>query len=430
MWLVSELHGGGISPGNVPASGPGLTRSFGQARRGASASQRRLNTFYAERVWSAARSLWAEPALTSPTPEAARDRVLAAIVIVAATVEAIVRPDLSWRPVALGLGVVLAAAALMRRTRVLAAVIVGFGGLLVVDLAAAAFDAAPFMLYTAAVVLVLVYSLFRWGSGRDIVLGSVLVVVEYVVAVVTEPSGFQDALGGAGVLLAAAALGSAARYRSVGRERLVEQAKHQEREALARELHDTVAHHVSAIATQAQAGLVLSRADRDSGAVESLKIIDREAARALAEMRTMVAVLRDDRARAPRTPRHGLADLDALAASGPHSLPVIVERCGDLADLMPSVESALYRVAQESVTNALRHARHATRVRIMVTGNADDVQLSVSDDGAHGTTSELPGYGLVGMSERVTLLGGTLTAGPGSGGWSVHVVLPRHGSRS
>ena len=179
--------------------------------------------------------------------------------------------------------------------------------------------------------LVLVHSLFRWGSGRDIVLGAVPVVVEHAVAVMTEPSGPANALGGAAVLLFPAAAGVAARYRAVAREHLVEQAKLQDRELLARELHDTVAHHVSAIAIQAQAGLVLARSAPAGGATDALEVIDREAARALAEMRTMVGTLRDARGAAPPVPRHSLADLEGLAVSGSDSLRVDVELCGDLA---------------------------------------------------------------------------------------------------
>lgn len=142
-------------------------------------------------------------------------------------------------------------------------------------------------------------------------------------------------------------------------------------------------------------------------------------------MRAMVGGLRDRRSFPSLAPRHRLADIEGLAASGTNSLRVEVELRGDLADLAPSLEAALYRVAQESVTNVRRHAHGATRVAVTVTGNAADVQLTVSDDGARTTTSDPPGYGLVGMAERVTLLGGTLTAGPGSGrGWLVRVVLP------
>jgi signal transduction histidine kinase len=83
-------------------------------------------------------------------------------------------------------------------------------------------------------------------------------------------------------------------------------------------------------------------------------------------------------------------------------------------------------VAQESVTNARRHAQLATRVEVTVTGRPTDVQLTVSDDGASTTGQGQAGYGLVGMTERVSLLGGTLDAGPApDGGWRVRAVLPR-----
>ena len=112
--------------------------------------------------------------------------------------------------------------------------------------------------------------------------------------------------------------------------------------------------------------------------------------------------------------------------TGTGSMRVDIELLGELTDLPPALEAALYRVAQESVTNAQRHAHLATRVAVTVTGNTTDVQLTVSDDGARTTTPDPPGYGLVGMTERITLLGGTLQAGPAPDrGWCVHAVLPR-----
>ncbi len=100
--------------------------------------------------------------------------------------------------------------------------------------------------------------------------------------------------------------------------------------------------------------------------------------------------------------------------------------------LSPAVEAALYRVAQESVTNAQRHPHHATRVDVTVTGKATEGELTISDNSARTTTAQNPpGYGLVGMTERVTLLGGTLAAGPRPDrGWGVRAVLPRHGAAS
>jgi signal transduction histidine kinase len=143
-------------------------------------------------------------------------------------------------------------------------------------------------------------------------------------------------------------------------------------------------------------------------------------------MRAMVGALRDSRSEPALVPRRHLADLAGLATTGSDALRVDIELRGDLADLSPALEAALYRVAQESVTNARRHAQLATRVEVTVTGSPTDVQLTVSDDGARTTGPDGSGYGLVGMTERVTLLGGTLQAGPGpERGWRVCAVLPR-----
>ena len=125
-----------------------------------------------------------------------------------------------------------------------------------------------------------------------------------------------------------------------------------------------------------------------------------------------------------------MADLERLARSAGDLPSVEVDLSGDLDDLRPSVGAAVYRIAQESVTNAVRHARHATHIQVRVAGDADCVRLTVSDDGQAGPTgSGPPGYGLVGMTERAALLGGSLVAGPGSErGWTVDAVLPRAGA--
>jgi signal transduction histidine kinase len=291
-------------------------------------------------------------------------------------------------------------------------------------------DAKPVVLYSGAVVLVLAYSLFRWGAGREAAIGLGIMAIGFLASVSTDFPGSGDTIGGAAVLLFAAALGVSIRYRGTAREQLVEQAKLHERAQLARELHDTVAHHVSAIAIQAQAGLFLARSSSLSGATEALEIIDREAAQTLAEMRTMVGALRDRQKQPAVAPPRCIADIEQLAVNGSNSLRIDVQLCGELSNLPPALEAALYRVAQESVTNAQRHAQQATRVEVNVTGNATDVQLTVSDNGTRTTIAPNPsGYGLVGMTERVTLLGGTLAAGPNPDrGWGVRAVLPRRGA--
>lgn len=369
--------------------------------------------------------MWAEPAVADPPARILHNRVFAVIVLVAGAVEALTRTDLGWRPVALGLAVVLAVAVLIRRSSGLGAVAIAFGAFLIADVVAIIVEAQPVMLYTASVAVVLVCSLFRWSAGRSIILGVGIVVVEFIVSVNSDASGSVDAIGGAAVLLFAAALGTAIRYRAMARAQLVKQAKLHEREQLARELHDTVAHHISAIVIQAQAGLVLARASGPSGATDALETIEREAARTLTEMRSMVGALRDRENQPSLAPQGRLVDIENLAKRVGSPL-VNVEFNGDLTNLAPAVEGAIFRVVQESVTNAQRHAQLATRVEVTVLGDASDVQVAVSDDGAHVTLPDPPGYGLIGMTERVTLLGGTLTAGPEpEGGWCVRAVLPR-----
>lgn len=118
---------------------------------------------------------------------------------------------------------------------------------------------------------------------------------------------------------------------------------------------------------------------------------------------------------------------------GPDRPRIVVELSGDLGRLRPSVDAALYRLAQESITNARRHARHASCIRVLVSGEPDLVRLTVADDGHPVPPGSRPssGFGLIGMAERARLLGGTLDAGPNRNrGWTVHAVLPTAGGRS
>ncbi|WP_029663018.1 sensor histidine kinase [Cellulomonas sp. KRMCY2] len=374
-------------------------------------------------------SLWVEPAVKDPPARGRRDWALAAIVMVGVALEAVLRRDLTWPPVAVGVGCGVAVAVLYRRSHALIAVALAFGALAVLDVAASVAGAEPVVLYSGAVVLVLAYALFRWGAGRDAAVGLGIMLLAVVVSVLTDFTGASDAIGGAAVVLFAAVLGVLVRYRAAAREKLVDQAKLEERAQLARELHDTVAHHVSAIAIQAQAGLFVARSGSSLiGATEALEIIDREAAQTLAEMRTMVGALRDRDDPSAMAPQRRVADIERLAARSTGSLHVDVALSGELANLHPAVEAALYRVAQESVTNARRHAQQATRVEVAVIGGPTEVEMTVDNDGARPTNPNAAGYGLVGMTERVTLLGGTFSAGPRlSGGWGVRAVLPRRG---
>lgn len=375
-------------------------------------------------------SLWAKAAGNNPPARRRGHWVFAVIVLAAVVLEAVLRRDLVWRPVAVVFGCGLAVAVLFRRTHPLMAVAFGFGTFAVLDVATFVTGAEPVVLHSGWVVLVFAYSLFRWRAGRDAAIGLAIMAAAVSASVSTDFTGIAEAIAGTAVLLFTAALGVSIRYRATAREQLVEQAKLQEREQLARELHDTVAHHVSAIVIQAQAGLFLARSSSLSGATEALEIIDREAVRALAEMRTMVSALRDRQKQPATIPHSRIADIESLAANSTDWLRIDVELRGELTSLPPALEAAIYRVTQESVTNAHRHAQQATLVEVKVIGSATDVQLTVIDDGAR--TTHVPnqsGFGLVGMTERVTLLGGTLTAGPNPDrGWGVRAVLPRRGT--
>ncbi|MFB7391786.1 MULTISPECIES: sensor histidine kinase [unclassified Streptomyces] len=367
-------------------------------------------------------SLWAEPRATDAPERVSRDWVLVGVLIVAALLEGALRDDVAWRPFATSVAVGLAPVVLWRRTHPLACVVVAFGTVMALGLASLLGGAPSVGLDTMIYILVLVYALVRWGSGREIVIGLAVVAVAAGIGTVADYTGPADLVGGFAIL-AAAAGGAAFRYRAESWRRALEQSRSEERVALARELHDMVAHHVSAIAVQAQAGRATA-GQRPEAALEALAVIEGEASRTLAEMRAMVRVLRDG-APAEYAPQPGVADLGSLARRAP--VPVVdVVVPDDLAGLPPQVDAAVYRLAQEALTNALRHARNASRVEIQVVEGAGRLRLRVTDDGQIDPGRSVNhGFGLVGMTERVQLLGGTLRAGPApEGGWTVDAELP------
>jgi signal transduction histidine kinase len=216
------------------------------------------------------------------------------------------------------------------------------------------------------------------------------------------------------------------------REHEVEQAKASERERLARDLHDTVAHHVSAIAIRAQAGLAVAPMKHEAAA-DALRVIAAEASRCLAEMRSIVRFLRESES-ADLAPTPRIADLERLADERAEEPVVAVDIYGDVDGLSPTVSAAVFRLAQESITNARRHARNATRIEVEVVADEASVRLRVCDDGDPSTprpSAVAEGFGLAGMSERTALLGGTCRAGPNpEGGWTVTAELPRRGTNA
>ncbi len=374
------------------------------------------------------RALWAEPRPASPPARVRRDWLLVSALTVWSVAEAVLRDDLAPLPLVLAAAVAAVVPLLWRRSRPLATVAAAFGILTAVDVVRILATVQGDLPTSVVAVLVVVYALFRWGSGRDTAIGLGIILVSLVVSHLADPTAIWEIVAGYAIFLFTATLGTAIRYRARTRVREIDEAKAREREQLARELHDTVAHHVSGIAIQAQAGQAVARSHPER-AVEALAAIEQAATQTLGELRTIVRVLRTAQD-AELAPLPGLAELDRLAVGGQERPQVQVTRSGRLDDLSPAVGAAIYRLAQESVTNARRHARHATLVTVALRGEPDAVRLTVEDDGAPvGAGGDATGYGLVGMRERVTLLGGTFRAGPAAGsGWRVEATLPRSGA--
>lgn len=373
------------------------------------------------------RSIWQEPRSADAPPIGRLDWLLVGVFAAVAVVEGMARSGVAWRPLVTVLALAVMPALLWRRGRPLVATVAGWGiaGLLsILQLTA---DAGNLGLYSMMVVVVLLYSLVRWGSGAEMVVGVAFVTVVVVLGMYASSAGWADVFGGSVLLLLFVALAVVFRYRADLWHRQRQEIRNHERLALARELHDTVAHHISAIAVQAQAGGVLAGAQPERAA-EVLAAIETEASRTLAEMRSMVRVLRADGPgdeTVAYSPQPGVADLLSLArADTTPAVEVSVDEPS--TRLAPSVDAAIYRLAQESLTNAVRHARGATRVQIDVRREGDAVRLRVSDDGRTepGPAAE-PGFGLLGMAERAQLLSGSFLAGPKpEGGWVVEAVLP------
>lgn len=371
------------------------------------------------------RALWDAPAADPPPPRRVwRDWALVGAVAGLAGLEAALRTDLPWRWLWAAVLVGLAPTLLWRRARPFTMLAIAFGVGTAVSLVTG--DDSP--LFTSAYFLILLYALFRWGSGRALVCGGAIVVIGLVLSAFVWSPALGDVIGGVAVAVTTSTLGLALRWRSGARARELEQVRLVERAQFARDLHDTVAHHVSAIAIQAQAGIAVANTDPDATA-QVLRTIEAEASRTLRDMRSIVGVLRaDDPAELAPTP--ALDDLHGLAGGPDPTVSVRTE--GDVESVPPAVAAAAFRIAQEAVTNARRHARDVHRVDVDVRIDAGGMGLEVRDDGrpeASGPVDEgLAGYGLRGMKERAALLGGTCEAGPmPGGGWLVAVSLPRAG---
>ena len=306
---------------------------------------------------------------------------------------------------------------------------------------AAAAPAPSFGLVEGAALLLLLLSRYRHAANRrDWLLTAALVATLVALPLRTWSLDTPILLAAATVAVAVTtAVASALRSADQQRHAAVAAVRVAEREEIARELHDVVAHHVTGIVVATQAARTVADgapASVPAPVSAALASIETAGTEALTSMRRLVAVLRETsgagpQAGAARLPTPGLGDLSELVRRFRDSGAAGAVRLSSprAADLPVEVQAAVYRMVQECLTNIARHAPGAARVDIEVSRQAEEVVVQVANTRGqrapeHGG-SRGRGYGIVGMRERVQALGGTLSAGPASGGgWCARAAVP------
>ncbi|MFG2789345.1 sensor histidine kinase [Streptomyces sp. NPDC048419] len=299
----------------------------------------------------------------------------------------------------------------------------------------------PFRALTSGGVVAQLTCVYVLTRGGRPLLGGLLVVPYVIVALFATEDGTRVvAVLLATLASAAAATGVAHHARSTAlahsateqafADTLLEHAARGERARIARELHDVVAHHISMIAVQAETARLTTSGLPPEGAARFLAIGD-TARTALTEMRRLLGVLREDAQGTDgtgtrRRPQPGLGQLmelldEARDAAGSTTRLIV---SGPVATLDPGIEVTAYRIVQEALTNARRHAPGAAVDVELRYGDAD-LAVRVRDNGPGPAAAGSPGHGLLGMRERVATVGGTLRTGPApGGGFLVEARLP------
>jgi signal transduction histidine kinase len=213
------------------------------------------------------------------------------------------------------------------------------------------------------------------------------------------------------------------------REERARAAVAEERARIARELHDVVAHAISVIVLQARGGR-RSLAREPDEAREAFDSIETTGEQALTEMRRLLGLLRRGDEELALAPQPSLQSLAALAAQVSEAgLPVEVTIEGDQRELPPGVDVSAFRIVQEALTNALKHAGPAT-AHVLVRYGEDELELEILDTGPGAEAVDGGGHGLVGMRERAALYGGEVVAGRRTGGgFAVRVRLPLYSAQ-
>jgi signal transduction histidine kinase len=362
------------------------------------------------------------------------DAALACGVAVIFAIEVLSWPD-AQLPEALVTSVLAALALAWRRSVVLPSFIVAafgsWGTLRFAD--GLDNDSLGFLL----VFFVSLYSLGRWTRGAAVWVGVVFVLAYIVMFVVGDANaqGTSVELGdiGFGTLFVGTpwAAGVAIRLRRERERTLVvesEQAIARERARIARELHDVVSHAISVTVLQARGGRAMI--GRDEEAVrDALDAIEQTNTAALSDMRRLLAVLRDtdsDAGDGRAAPQPSLANLDRLVEQVRRAgLPIELSITGEPGPVPPGVDLSAYRIVQESLTNVMKHSGGGATATVTIAYSADDLRVTVTDDGRGAATPNGSGHGLAGIRERVAVIGGTVVAEPAAaGGFEVRARLP------
>lgn len=341
----------------------------------------------------------------------------------------------------LGLGVAFLVSVAWRRRVPLTSLGLAIAALVVADLLGGSLDTAAIGLG----VVITSYSVGTHTRGFAAWIGFIGV-VGLIPAVVAQPPGPEgpqppdpgDLFFFASLLVGPWIVGRAFRYRREReaalesravelertREERAQAAVLEERRRIARELHDVIAHAISVIVLQARGGL-RSLDQRPAETREALRAIDGSGSVALAEARRLLGLLREPADPSSLAPLPSLRHVTGLASKVQDAgLPVEVRIEGEASELPAGLDLAAYRIVQEALTNALKHAG-PTSARVLIRYGPTELELEITNPGERVRSPGLDGHGLVGMRERVLLYGGTLRAAPlEEGGFRVHAVLP------
>jgi signal transduction histidine kinase len=365
------------------------------------------------------------------------DELLAGAITALVLVQTVLLDESLGVRVAYAAGAVAVGAVAARRVRV---PLLFLGLLVAVTVVAVAVQALRDSEITAVglFILLAVYNAAAHTSGRRAVIAGGLAVALYVADLAVDSEGiyvegivFYALLWGAPWVA-----GRAVRRRRLS-DRRAEQEKAraqaailEERARIARELHDVVAHAISVIVLQARGGRRVLDAE-PADARDAFATIERTGRQALEEMRRLLGMLRASDEELALAPQPTLKELDRLVeqvrAAG---LPVEVAIEGEPRELPPGVDLSAYRIVQEALTNALKHAGPA-RARVLLRYQANDLEVEIADDGPGTGDGSGSGHGLIGMRERVSVYGGELQAGRRpEGGYALRARLPLGSARA